>query len=61
MDIIIANAKRLHEEGVIKAKFGKDIPIIIHELEYSDVSIDWTERANPASITIEFIDWIKSL
>lgn len=40
-------AKKLHEDGVIKEQFGKDIPIIVHELEYYDLIYDITKEANP--------------
>jgi hypothetical protein len=61
MDIMIAHAKRLYEEGVIRTKFGRDIPIIIHELEYYDVPLNWTKQANPEGLIKEFEDWINSL
>ena len=45
---IAANvARKLHAEGVIKEQFGKDIPIIVHELEYYDLICEVTKKANP--------------
>lgn len=40
-------ARKLHAEGVIKEQFGKDIPIIVHELEYYDLICEVTKKANP--------------
>ncbi len=40
-------AKKLQEEGFIKNKFGKSIPIIIHGLEYAWYDIEATQKANP--------------
>ncbi len=40
-------AKKLHADGVIKEQFGKDIPIIVHELDYYDLIGEITKEANP--------------
>lgn len=61
IDIMISHSQRLHREGIIKTKFGKDIPIIIHELEYYDVPLNWTKQGNPAGLTKEFDDWVESM
>jgi hypothetical protein len=60
VDIFIAHAKKLHEEGIIKAKFGREIPIVIHELEYYDAPINWTKQANAKSLIREFLEWVDS-
>ena len=45
---MVANvARKLHADGVIKEQFGKDIPVIVHELEYYDLIYDATKKANP--------------
>ena len=61
INIIIEHAKRLHETGVIIGKFGRSIPIIIHELEYHEIPVDWTKQANPEGLAIEFEDWVNSM
>jgi len=58
MNIIVSHAKRLHDENIIRAKFGKDIPIVIHELEYYDTPLYWTKQGNPEGLVREFEDWI---
>lgn len=60
-NIVIDIARRLHADGVIKTKFGRDIPIIIHELEYYADPLDWTSRANPNSQATDFIRWMTQL
>lgn len=44
---IIAVAKALKENGFIKNKFGRRIPVIIHDLEYVWYVIEATKEANP--------------
>ena len=34
--VLVEAVKELHKSGAIENKFGKEIPIIIHELEYYD-------------------------
>ena len=52
---MIALAQRLFSEGVVSATFGKDLPILVHELEYYDEPIGWTIRANPPGLADEFL------
>lgn len=55
IEIIIECVSRLFSEGVISEKFGKHIPVLIHELEYYDKPLEWTTRANPPGVAEEFI------
>lgn len=59
--IIIDHAKKLHDSGVITTKFGRQVPIIIHELEYYEAPVNWTKQANPEGLTSEFEDWVNSM
>ena len=43
---ITAVAKKLQESGFIKNKFGKPIPIIIHDLEYPWYIMEANKKAN---------------
>lgn len=54
-------AKRLQEEGYIKEHFGKEIPIIIHGLEYAWYDIEATQKANPNGEADVFIKAMKQL
>ncbi|RZK17755.1 MAG: hypothetical protein EOO43_13205 [Flavobacterium sp.] len=57
---IITLTKRLFSESIISSKFGKKIPILIHELEYYDLPISWTVRSNPDGLVDEFIEWTRT-
>ena len=56
----IAVVQRLFAEGVIAGTFGKNIPVLVHELEYYDVPLLWTERANPEGLADEFLSYWRS-
>ncbi|MCF6347930.1 MAG: hypothetical protein L3J20_06490 [Flavobacteriaceae bacterium] len=58
---IILLTKRLFSEKVILNKFGKNIPILIHELEYTIESSNLTLKSNPKGVADEFIEWVNSL
>ncbi len=57
MDIIVSVVKELHQRGVVKEQIGIDVPIIVHELEYYDLPIDWTIRSNPKPLIDEFLEF----
>jgi len=61
VDIMIDHAKKLHESGTIVRKFGRQVPIIIHELEYYEKPVNWTKKANPIGLTSEFENWVTSM
>ena len=48
-------ARRLQEEGFLREKFGRPIPILVHDLEYSDCTIKATEYANPSREAADFL------
>ena len=50
-------ARRLQEEGAVKAAFGKPLPIIVHELEDYDLICKATEYANPNGEASEFLQY----
>ncbi len=58
VEMCVSIAGQLHKEGIIKGKFGKEIPIIVHELEYYEIIADQNERANPPYLVKEFVDWV---
>lgn len=61
VELCIDVVGRLHAEGVIKNKFGKEIPVIIHELEYYDEIAEQNKKANPQNTIKEFVEWIYSM
>jgi len=59
--LCIAVARRLHDDGVIAQKFGRPVPILVHELEYHDEIAKATRQANPKNLAAEFEKWIKQM
>lgn len=55
MEIIISIVKEIQKSNLIEEKLGKELPIIIHELEYYDLPLEWTRKANPAHLIEEFL------
>lgn len=58
---ISAAAKSLHNSGFIRRKFGRSIPIIIHDLEYSWYTIEATKAANTEGEADEFLSAMEGL
>ena len=47
IETVINTMRQLFADGTIAGAFGRDIPAIIHELEYYAVPNSWTKHANP--------------
>lgn len=58
---VVVVAQQLHANGVIREKFDKAIPIIIHELEYYDLPLNLTKQGNPEGLVKEFEAWIQAM
>ena len=58
---ITSVANKLQTNGFIKNKFGRAIPIIIHDLEYSWYVIEATKTANPNGEADTFLTAMKRL
>lgn len=61
VEILIETVKEIHNKGIIREKFGRDIPILIHELEYYDEIGEQNRRANGVELVKDFSDYINSL
>ncbi len=61
VDVCINVAKRLHKDGIVAKKFGRPIPILVHELEYHDGIAEATRKANPKKLAKEFENWIAAM
>ena len=59
--ICVRVARRLHEKGVITGKFGRTVPINVHDLEIYDAIIEQTRDANPPGATEEFEEWYNTM
>ena len=51
----------MQEDGTIKEHFGKELPIIIHGLEYAWFDLEATEKANPNGQADTFLEAMKEL
>lgn len=58
---ITAVAHKLQSSGFIKNKFGKPIPIIIHDLEYPWYIVEAIQKANPNGEADTFLTAMKEL
>ena len=61
LQIIAEVAIKLQSEGYVEQHIGKDIPIIIHGLEYAWYDIEATKKANPHGEADTFIKAMKEL
>ena len=57
MDVLVEVVQELHSSGFIQEQFGKEIPVIIHELEYYDEIAQQNQRANPPETIEEFLEF----
>lgn len=53
-------ARRIQTDGWVEKRFGQ-IPIIVHDMEYSWYSSKMTENANPNGEAKAFLDYLSSL
>lgn len=53
--------RRIQEEGLLKKKYGKPIPIIVHGLEYVWYDIEATKKANPNNEAKDFLKAIHMM
>ncbi len=61
LSVITDVTKKLQDSGFVKHKFGRPIPIIIHDLEYSWYIIEATKKANSNGEADMFFAAIKEL
>ena len=52
--VLVEVVKELHVSQFIKKQFGNEIPVVIHELEYSDKTLEINKAANPEYLISEF-------
>lgn len=52
-------ARSLQSEGYIKRLFKKDVPIIVHGLEYAWYDIEATKLANPNNEAADFLKYVE--
>lgn len=57
VEVLVDIVKEIHQSGLLTQKFGKEIPIIIHELEYYDEIAEQNIEANGRKILADFVDF----
>ncbi|MGD9570009.1 MAG: hypothetical protein AB7V48_17140 [Sedimentibacter sp.] len=60
IQVISDLSKRLHDEGFIANTFKKEIPIIIHDLEYPWYELEATKKGNPEGLVDMFLKSINT-
>ena len=61
LSLIADIAAELQNEGYLKERFGKPLPIIIHGLEYPWYDIEATKKGNPNGEANTFLEACKEL
>lgn len=49
-DLLVSAVQDLHARGIVTRALGRPVPLIVHELEYSDETLDDCDRANPPGL-----------
>ena len=57
VSILVDVVREIHEQGILTQKFGKELPIIIHELEYYDEIAEQNIKANGENLVKDFAEW----
>lgn len=53
--VLVEIIKELHSSGFIKEQFGKEIPVLVHELEYYDKIAEQNIEANSKELVEDFV------
>lgn len=60
-DQCVQLALTLAQDGTLARVFGKPIPILVHDLDYSDDAIAWTEAANAPALIADWMTYLREL
>lgn len=60
-DQCVRLAQTLAEDASLARVFGKPIPIIVHDLDYSEDAIAWTEAANAPALIADWMAYLEEL
>ena len=60
VNVLIGIVKDIHEKGILTDKFGKELPILIHELEYYDEIAEQNIEANGEDLVSDFTNWCQN-
>ncbi len=59
LGLFVEIIKELHQTGFIKTQFKKELPVILHDLEYTWFYIEATKNANPSSTLEDFLSFYQ--
>ena len=59
IQVLIEVVKELHESNFIKEQFGREIPVLIHELEFYEEIAMQNLKANPSEVVEEFVAFCR--
>ncbi len=57
VSMLVDIVREIHKQGILTQKFGKKLPIIIHELEYYDEIAEQNIKANGENLVKDFAEW----
>lgn len=57
VELLIDTVRELHGLGLLTEKFGRELPVLIHELEYYDEIAEQNIRANGEELAGEFAEF----
>jgi hypothetical protein len=60
VDVCLQAVRRLHD-SVVPGIFGRDLPVIVHELEYYDEIAEQNLSCNEPGLVAGFTQWIGSM
>ena len=61
VSMLIEIVQEIHADGILSRKYGKELPILIHELEYYDEIVQQNIQANGPELVKKFVEWCDSL
>lgn len=59
VSLLVEIVQEIHSQKILTEKFGKELPIIIHELEYYEEIAEQNIKANGDILDREFIDFCE--
>lgn len=59
VEVLVEIVQEIHAQGILTEKFGREIPILIHELEYYEEIAEQNIRANGEELVSDFANWCR--
>lgn len=60
LNLLVAVVQGIHASGLLKEKFGREIPVLIHELEYHEKISQQNIEANGETLNRDFVSFCMS-